>query len=186
MRIGLAVPMLVVLASCASTRTRAQSPIAPEIEVLIRRDSASAPSLAVDTLQFPNQAPWHGEFFVRLRFATEYPLRRIEARIGIDVWMGPQVYGGPDGELLLELEADRLGSWYRSEVLRVTQVLLTPDGPREAILGPFPLLDMIPGPDGADAKLWPTRIKLVLDIVPLERTPLSTQSFHGNKIISLR
>lgn len=186
MRTQFALPMLVALVGCSAARTDAQIPAAPEIEVLLRNDSAGAPDLAVDTLQFPNQAPWHSDFFVRLRFSAEYPLQRLEARVGVDVWMGPQVYGGPDGELLLELEADRLGSWYRSDILRVAQLSFTPGGTREAILGPFPLLDLIPGPDGADAKLWPTRIKIVLDVVPLERTSLSTQSFHGIKIIALR
>jgi hypothetical protein len=100
--------------------------------------------------------------------------------------MGPQVFGGADGELLLETEADARGSWYRSDVVRTGRLSGDYLQEREVIVGPFLLLDVIPGPTDADAKLWPTRFRIQVDVFPLSPAPKSTQQLHQERIIFLR
>jgi hypothetical protein len=85
-------------------------------------------------------------------------------QVGFDVWMGPQVFGGPDGEVFVKSEADRLGTWFRSSVMAEESADCVPECAGQVLLGPFQLMNVVPGPRGPKASLWPTRLRVSVQI----------------------
>ena len=149
---------------CAQAQDEAASIALSKVAVLIRADSGGHPTLEVERLRYAHQMPWHRDFYVSVEFDQSGRLPETVVQVGFDVWMGPVVYGGPDSEVLVKSEADRLGRWFRSSVMAEESSGCVPDCPTRVLLGPFELMDLVPGPRGPKASLWPTRLRVSVQL----------------------
>jgi hypothetical protein len=147
---------------------------APQIDhlaLIVPRDSGGSVMTPLSSLDLPSQRPWQNQFHVILALASSDSARvtSLEVLVSFDLRMGPQLYGGPDGEVLLTRRIDSLGVWFRSPTIGAQSESCASGCPKEIRLGPFELDHLIPGPKGPDALLWPTRLRVTAQVlaVPL-------------------
>jgi hypothetical protein len=130
------------------------------VTVLVRADSAGDEFTPVEELRLTAHRPWQKEFFLGVSLGPpDVGIASLELVATFDIRMGPQFYGGPDGEMFLTLASDSAGVWYRSPTAR--SIVENCQGPcrRDLTIGPFALLSLIPGPREAQRLLWPTRLR---------------------------
>lgn len=153
-----------VLLATASLQAplRAQVVEVKNVAVEIRRDSLGSQVERSSLLRLPSQRPWQNDFYVTAEIARLDPKDSlaVQIEIGFDVKMGPQVYGGPDGEVLVRSLIDSLGAWFKSPRSESKRFECEKECPDMLRLGPFPLADVIPGPTGVEATLWATRLRV--------------------------
>src|SRR5690348_11694417 len=84
------------------------------VQIQLRRDSASDVMVTPLSLDLPSQRPWQNSFFVVLSVRSDggQDLAGFDVQVGFDLKMGPQIFGGPDGEVLLKRKVDSLGAWF--------------------------------------------------------------------------
>jgi hypothetical protein len=157
--------MLVVFVLGAWIQLSAQDvprPAIERIEVLLPADSAGSRMVPVEKLRLPSQRPWQNVFYVAVHLVPgDTSLLRAQAvGLGFDIRMGPQLYGGPDGELLLQDKIDQEGEWFLAGDRVTKELPCSPDCAHRVLFGPFALPSLIPGPREAEALLWPTRLRI--------------------------
>jgi len=164
---------LVVACLACGSRGTAQStgPAIERIEVLLRADSGSERMVVADRLKLPSQRPWQNGFYIAVypSPAAANLLRAEVVGVSFDIRMGPQLYGGPDGELLLQSKIDEQGEWFRAATTSTKEVACSPSCPTRVVLGPFELPALIPGPRESEALLWPTRLRIHAQILGVPR-----------------
>ena len=156
---------IVLLAGSFSTaRGQALPPVIEitRVEVLLRADSMSTPTITAPYLRLPSQRPWQNEFFVKVFLLTRNmaSVRALDVDVGFDLWMGPQVRSDISDEVLQLAEVDRRGEWFRSAVHYQERIECRNGCAADAVLGPFDLSFLIPGPKHELAVLWPTRLRV--------------------------
>lgn len=139
------------------------------IEFLVRSEPDVDSMSPVTQLRLLSHRPWQRGFYVRLDLhygGAPVPIGLV-ASVGFDIKMGPVAYGGSDGELLLPDVSDSLGIWFRGPTAAETKQACSPECPTTLVLGPYYTDSIIPGPRGPDATLWPTRLRVVAQVLPL-------------------
>jgi hypothetical protein len=167
------IAVVTALIACGS-RAPAQGtgPAIERIEVLLKADSATERMVVADRLKLPSQRPWQNSFYVVVHLgpAAASLLRAEAVGVSFDLRMGPQLYGGPDGELLLQSKIDEQGEWFRVGTTSTREVPCSPTCPTRVVLEAFELPALIPGPREADALLWPTRLRIHAQVLGVPRT----------------
>lgn len=157
--------IIVVLTLSAWMQVSAQDvprPAIERIEVLLAADSAVSRMVPVEKLKLPSQRPWQNVFYVAVQLVPGDTslLRAQVVELGFDIRMGPQLYGGPDGELLLQVKIDQEGEWFVAGHTAAKETPCSPTCAQRVLFGPFDLASLIPGPSEAEALLWPTRLRI--------------------------
>jgi len=146
-------------------------PAIQRIEVLLPADSAGSRMVPAEKIRLPSQRPWQNVFYVAVHMVpgdTAF-LRGQTVGLSFDIRMGPQLYGGPDGELLLQAKIDQEGEWFLTEDNTTREVPCSPSCATRVLFGPFSLPSMIPGPREAEALLWPTRLRIRAQVLGIPR-----------------
>jgi hypothetical protein len=156
------------------------------ISVLVRADSGSTPGMRVDSLDYPYQAPWRRDFYVEIALPESAPATLGSVRLVFEVWMGPLVYGGPDGDVLLKEEVDRRGSWVRSSLVSESTLSRGSRRTNALLVGPFEMDSLVPGPFGPQATSWPTRLRISVEVLPAQLGLRSSETLQLEKLIWLR
>ncbi len=166
------IAIVTALMGCGS-RAPAQStgPAIERVEVLLRADSGSERMIVAERLKLPSQRPWQNSFYVAVYLgpAAASLLRAEAVGVSFDLRMGPQLYGGPDGELLLQSKIDEQGEWFRVGTTLTKEIPCSPSCSTRVVLGPFELPALIPGPREADALLWPTKLRIHAQVLGVPR-----------------
>lgn len=140
----------------------APRPAIQRVDVLVQADSAGSQMTPVEKLRLPSQRPWQNVFYIAVYLMPgDTSLLRAQAvGLGFDIKMGPQLYGGPDGELLLQDKIDQEGEWFVTGDRTTKELPCSPSCAIRVVFGPFALPSLIPGPREAEALLWPTRLRI--------------------------
>lgn len=175
-----------ILCACAQAQDEPVSISLSKVAVLLRGDSGGQPSVEVEELRYPHQIPWHSDFYVSVELDCSTRVSETVVQVGFDVWMGPQVFGGPDGEVLVKSDADRLGAWFRSSVVAKESADRVQECPSRVLLGPFQLMNLVPGPRGSKASLWPTRLRVSVQVIAAGVLVKDVRHARLEKVISVR
>lgn len=139
----------------------AQVPRLGGVQVLVQDDSAGTILVPASSLALPSQRPWQNSFYVSVAIEAPPDTPALEVDVLFDLRMGSQQTLPGDAENLDRRAIDRDGVWFRSRRGESTRIDCTESCPRTAKLGPFRLDELVPGPEGPDAVLWPTRMRIV-------------------------
>ncbi len=187
------VMVVLTLRSEAAVAQVGRAPQITRLSVVVARDSGGDAMTAISSIDLPSQRPWQNEFYLDIGLASLDSAKTagLELLVSFELRMGPQLFGGPDGEVLLTQRIDSLGVWLRSPTVAAQAELCSSGCPREVRLGPFELEHLIPGPKGAEALLWPTRLRITAQAlgVPRGRQPppssSSLQHSVASKVLSI-
>jgi hypothetical protein len=173
MRLTDRLALLAALVGCTSKLPgQTNGPSIERIEVLLRADSAGNRMVVAERLKLPSQRPWQNGFYVALYLGPTdaVVLRSENLSVAFDLKMGPQMYGGPDGELLLTTKIDQDGVWFRADTTATREESCAQTCPQRVLFGPFELSELIPGPRDGDALLWPTRLRIYAQVLGVARS----------------
>ena len=156
------------------------------VSLLVPADSAGPPTLRLDELALAYQLPWHREVAVALELRGRPTFTRLTVAVYFDLWMGPQAFMGADRDQLDRPTIDKGGQWFRSAISVTRELRCPADCEDGVIVGKFSLDDLVPGADGPQASLWPTRLRVVAQAIPGNGSVRTVRGLVKTRIVTVR